>query len=54
MLLDGSQLDDLAQVHERHPVAHVADNRQVVGDEDVGQAELLLEIGQKVDDLGLD
>ena len=48
------QLDDPAEVHHRDPVADVADDRQVVGDEQVGQRELVLEALQQVDDLGLD
>ena len=49
-----ADLDDLAEVHHRHPVADVLDDRQVVGDEQVGQPEPLLEVGQQVEDLGLD
>ena len=37
---DGADLDDPAEVHHRDPVADVADDREVVGDEQVGQAEL--------------
>ena len=33
-------LDDLAEVHHRDPVADVAHDREVVRDEEVGQAEL--------------
>ena len=51
---DGGQLDDPAQVHHRDPVADVADDREVVGDEQVGQAEPVLEPLEQVDDLGLD
>ena len=29
-------------------------DRQIVGDEDVGEAELLLQVGEQVEDLGLD
>ncbi len=47
-------LDDLAQVHHRHPVGDVPDHRQVVGDEQVGQRQLGLELVQQVDDAGLD
>ncbi len=39
-LLDWRHLDDLAEVHDRDPVADVPDDRQVVRDEDVGEAEL--------------
>ena len=49
-----TELDDLAQVHHRHPVADVPDHRQLVGDEQVGQVELLLQVFHQVDDLRLD
>ena len=48
------QLDDPAEVHHRDPVADVADDGQVVGDEEVGQPELALEPLEQVDDLRLD
>ena len=47
-------LDELPQVHDSDPVAHVADDPEVVRDEDVGEGELLLEIVQQVQHLGLD
>ena len=47
-------LDQLPQVHHRHPVAHVLDHGQVVGDEDHGETEPGLEVGQQIEDLGLD
>ena len=37
-------LDDLALVHHRDPVRDVADDADVVGDEEVGEAELVLEV----------
>ena len=47
-------LDERAEVHDRDPVADVLDHAHVVGDEQVGQAELALEAAQQVEDLGLD
>ena len=47
-------LDQLADVHHRHAVADVLDHAQVVGHEQVGQPELLLQILEQVQDLGLD
>src|ERR687897_2772670 len=47
-------LHDLAEIHHGHPVRDVLDYGEVVGDEDVGEVELLLEVLQKVDDLRLD
>ena len=42
------------EVHHRDAVADVLDHRQVVRDEDVGQAELLLQVFEQVDHLRLD
>ena len=53
MTRDGD-LDDAAEVHHRDPVADMADDREVVGDEQVGQAETILEADEEVEDLGLD
>ena len=50
----GADLDDLAEVHHRDPVGDVAHDRQVVGDEQIGEAELVLELLEQVDDAGLD
>src|SRR6266545_2597231 len=44
-------LDELAEVHHRDPVADVPHDRQVVGDEQVGEVEFPLEVDQQVDDL---
>ena len=53
-VVDTGDLDDLAEVHHRDPVADVPYDGQVVGDEDVGEGELALQIGEQVDDLRLD
>ena len=53
-LVGVGQLDDLAEVHHRDAVAHVAHDREVVGDEDQRQAEVALEVAQQVEDLRLD
>src|SRR5215203_1841489 len=47
-------LHDLAEIHHGHPVRDVLDYGEVVGYEDVGEVELLLEVLQQVDDLSLD
>src|SRR5215217_3796079 len=47
-------LYDLAEVHHGDPVRDVFDHGEVVGYEDVGEVELLLQVLQKVDDLRLD
>ena len=53
-LIGLGHLDDLAQVHHRDAVAHVAHDGEVVGDEDDRQPELALQLGEQVDDLRLD
>src|SRR5215203_2295706 len=47
-------LHDLAEIHHGHPVRDVLDHGEVVGYEDVGEVERLLEVLQQVDDLRLD
>ena len=47
-------LDDAAKIHHRDAMADVLDHGEVVGDEKVGELELLLQVDQQVDDLGLD
>ena len=46
--------DDAAKIHHGDAVGDVAHHRKIVGDEQVGQAKLLLQIFQEVDDLCLD
>ena len=48
-----AELGEPAEIHHRDPVGHVPDHGQVVRDEDVGQAELVLQLLQQVDDLRL-
>ena len=47
-------LDDLAEVHHGDLVAHMRDRGEVVGDEEVGDAELGLQVAQQVEDLRAD
>ena len=46
-------LDDASEIHHCDPIAHVSDDAEVVRDEQIGQAELLLEVGKQVQNLGL-
>ena len=46
-------LDDLPEIHDGDPRRDVANHREVVGDEEVGEAELVLELLEQVDDLRL-
>ena len=48
-----SYFDDVAEIHDSHAVTDVAHHRQIVCDEQVGQAELRLQIGQQVHHLRL-
>ncbi len=52
--LAGAGLDNPAAIHDGDPVAHVTDDPEVMGDEQVGQGELLLERLQEIEDLRLD
>ena len=49
----GGDLADLAQVHDGHPLGHVAHQAQVVGDEEVGEIELPLQAQEQVDHFAL-
>ena len=53
-LLGRGKLHDLAQIHHPDALAAVLHHAQVVGDEEIGQVQLLLQVLQQVDDLGLD
>ena len=52
-IVAGRHLHDLAEVHHGDAVGDVLDDREVVGDEQVGQSELILQVLEQVDDLGL-
>ena len=47
-------LHDLAQVHDRDLMADQLHDPEIVGDEEVGKAEVLLQVAQQVHDLRLD
>jgi len=49
----GPDLYDLAEIHDRHPVAEVTDHSEIVGDEQEGETELLLHLLEEIHDLGL-
>jgi hypothetical protein len=46
-------LDQAAEIHDADPRRHVAHDREVVADEQVGKPELLLEVAHQVEDLRL-
>lgn len=49
-----SELNDIAEVHNGDTVADVLDDVEVMRNEEERQSELLLQVVQQVDDLGLD
>jgi hypothetical protein len=51
--LGRAQLHDAPQVQHGDPVGEVAHDTEVVGDEEVGDALLRLEVGKEVEDRGL-
>jgi len=46
-------LHDLPQIHHRHAVGDVLHHVQIVGDEDVGEVELILKRDEEIENLGL-
>ncbi len=52
-LLGLADLDDRAEIHDGDAVRDMADQAQVVGDEEDGQMQAVLQLQQKVDDLRL-
>jgi hypothetical protein len=52
-LFDGPNLDDLSEVHDGHAVCDVSNDREIVRNEQIRQAELTLQVLQQVDDAGL-
>ena len=51
--LAGSDLHEPSRAHDRDAIRHVVHHREVVGDEEIGEAELALEVLQEVQYLGL-
>src|SRR4029077_11837445 len=47
------RLDDLAEIHHRDAMRHMLDDGEVMADEEKGEAELLLQVLQEIDDLRL-
>src|ERR1051326_305510 len=47
------ELDDLAEIHDRDAPADVLDDGDVVGNEEIREAEFLLQIAKQIDDLRL-
>ena len=49
-----TRFDDLPLLHHGNTIADIADDGEVVADEEAGQAELALGVLEQVQDLGLD
>ena len=52
-LVDRSLLDDFTVLHHHDPMTERAHDLQIVGNEEIAQAALVLQFAQEVDDLGL-
>ena len=53
-IVGGTDLDHAAEIHDAHDDADVADDGEVVPDEQVGEAESLLHLAQQHQDLRAD
>src|SRR3546814_1409400 len=53
-ILGDGDLHHAAEIHDDHAVGDVLDHREVVADEEIGEVEVLAQVHEKVDDLGLD
>ena len=49
-----AELDDLAQIHHRHPIGDPPDDIEIMADDEIGEAQLALHLGQQVQHLALD
>ena len=49
----GALFDDAAGIHHRDAPGDAAHHREIMRDEEIAQAELLLQVQQQIDDLGL-
>src|SRR5207253_7299435 len=52
-LVAGRELDDAAEIHDRDALAEMPNHRQVVSNEQIGQAESFAQILEEVNDLSL-
>jgi hypothetical protein len=53
-LFAGAGFDRMAQIHHHHVICDMFHDRQIVGDEQIGQLEFFLQVIQQVQDLRLD
>ena len=52
--IDRADLHDLAEVHDGNALAQIAHCIQIVRDQEVGHADIALQIGKQIEDLCLD
>lgn len=50
----GGFFDEVPQVHDADAVGEVSYDGEIVGDEEIGEPELFLEVAEEIYDLGLD
>ena len=50
-IIPGREFHHLAHVHNAYPMAHVLDDGQIVGDEQVAQVQVALQLHQQVENL---
>ena len=50
----GAMFDDAAEIHDHHVIGDVAHDREIVADEEIGEIEPLLDVGEEVQHLRLD
>ena len=53
-LVGSAMFHNVAEIHHRHFIADMLDNREIMRNENVGEVEALLEVHQQVEDLRLD
>ena len=47
-------LNNTSEIHDHHPIGHVANDRQIMADEEIGEAEFILQIKKQIEDLRAD
>ena len=52
-LLRGRELNDTPEIHHRYPMAHVLHDLKIMGDEQIAQSQLFLQVPEQVHDLSL-
>ena len=53
-VVDGADFDDLSEIHDQHAVGDILHHIQIMGDEDIRESQLPLQIQEQVENLRLD